>query len=76
MDEDGERMVEGKEVEAETYVWKEGEEGLEGREWDFAEFQREKMRFWVGAEGEGEYEGRASIIGAWFWVEWMQLLTL
>ena len=62
-DEDGKGNVEGEEVDAETYIWREGEEGLEDREWDFAEFQREKMRFWVGKEGEGEYVGRPSIIG-------------
>lgn len=47
-------------VEAETYVWIGGEERLEEREWDFAEFQREKMRFWVGEEGDGEYAGELS----------------
>lgn len=45
------------EVEAETYLWIGGEERLEEREWDFAEFQREKMRFWVGEEGKEEYAG-------------------
>lgn len=45
---------EGEEVEAETYVWIGGEENLEGREWDFTEFQREKLRFWAGDE---EYAG-------------------
>lgn len=44
-------------VEAETYVWIGGEERLEEREWDFTEFQREKMRFWVGEEGDEEYAG-------------------
>ncbi|CAK4016351.1 Hypothetical predicted protein [Lecanosticta acicola] len=42
-------------VECETYIWTSDPERLEAKEWDFAEFQREKMRFWVGAEGEGEY---------------------
>ena len=45
------------EVEAETYLWIGGESRLEEREWDFAEFQREKMRFWVGEAGEEEYAG-------------------
>ncbi|KJX99546.1 disease resistance protein Aig2 [Zymoseptoria brevis] len=54
-DEQGEGNVEGEEVEVETYVWKAGEQELEDEEWDFKEFQREKMRFWVGREGEGEY---------------------
>lgn len=50
--------AEGQEVvEAETYVWIAGEARLEEREWDFAEFQREKMRFWVGEEGAEEYAG-------------------
>lgn len=46
---------EREEVEAETYVWIGGEENLEAREWDFAEFQREKLRFWAGDE---EYAGK------------------
>jgi gamma-glutamylcyclotransferase (GGCT)/AIG2-like uncharacterized protein YtfP len=46
---DGEEEI----VEAETYVWDveegEGEEGgLEGEEWDFEEFQREKIHRWDG----------------------------
>ena len=45
------------EVEAETYLWIGGEARLEEREWDFEEFQREKMRFWVGEEASGEYAG-------------------
>ncbi|KAK4622640.1 hypothetical protein CLAFUR0_07213 [Fulvia fulva] len=61
--ESGEGNIEGEEVEAETYIWIAGEERLEDSEWDFAEFQKEKMRYWVGAEGVGEYAGRASIIG-------------
>jgi hypothetical protein len=44
-------------VEAETYLWIGGESRLEEREWDFDEFQREKMRFWVGDAGEEEYAG-------------------
>ena len=50
-------------VEAETYIWTADPDELDEREWDFAEFQREKMRFWVGKEGAGEYAGRPSIIG-------------
>lgn len=54
----GEGNVEGEEeVEAETYVWIAGEERLDAREWDFAEFQREKMRFWVGEGADEEYAG-------------------
>lgn len=62
-DQSGKGNVEGDEVEAETYVWSADPEELEDSEWDFAEFQREKMRFWVGEEGAGEYAGRPSIIG-------------
>jgi gamma-glutamylcyclotransferase (GGCT)/AIG2-like uncharacterized protein YtfP len=62
-DESGEGNEEGEEVEAETYVWTSPASELDDEEWDFAEFQREKMRFWVGSEGEGEYAGRPSIIG-------------
>ncbi|EUC46742.1 hypothetical protein COCMIDRAFT_35609 [Bipolaris oryzae ATCC 44560] len=40
--------VEGEEVEAETYFWVAGEHRLEGEEWDFTEFVREKMGRWVG----------------------------
>ena len=61
--ESGEGNIEGDEVEGETYIWIAGRDKLEDEEWDFAEFQREKMRYWVGAEGEGEYAGRPSIIG-------------
>ncbi|KAF2483670.1 AIG2-like family-domain-containing protein [Neohortaea acidophila] len=55
--------AEGEEVVCETYVWIAGAAELEDGEWDFEQFRREKMRFWVGAEGEGEYAGRPSIIG-------------
>ena len=63
--ENGEGNVEGEEVEAETYIWTPGDGELEEKEWDFGEFQREKMQYWVGGEGEGEYAGRPSIIGQW-----------
>lgn len=49
--------AEGEEVEAETYMWIGGEDSLEKREWDFAEFQKEKMRFWVGDGVDEEYAG-------------------
>lgn len=50
--------VEGEEVQAQTYVWKAGEQLLESKEWDFEVFVREKMGRWVGGEGrEGEDEG-------------------
>lgn len=42
------------EVEAQTYVWEEGEDTLEPQEWDFEEFKRDKMRAWMGmVEDEG-----------------------
>lgn len=50
---------EGEEVEAETYVWVAGREKLEGGEWDFEAFRREKMRDWVGGgrEADGGFAG-------------------
>ncbi|KAF2826684.1 hypothetical protein CC86DRAFT_369880 [Ophiobolus disseminans] len=58
--------VEGKEVEAETYIWTAGAKYLEEEEWDFAEFVRDKMKRWVGREAAGTdegFQGRASICG-------------
>jgi len=46
----GEGNVEGEEVEAEVYVFKE-KEGLEDKEWDLEEFRREKMRLWTRCGG-------------------------
>ncbi|KAK4565983.1 hypothetical protein LTR86_003832 [Recurvomyces mirabilis] len=51
-DSTGEGNVEGEIVEAETYIWIAGAEALEEREWDFEEFRKEKMRFWVGGSEE------------------------
>lgn len=60
----GKGNVEGEEeVQAETYVWIAGPEALEEREWDFGEFQREKMRFWVGGGGDGDVGEREDIVG-------------
>ena len=39
------------EVDAQTYVWQDGEGTLEEKEWDFEEFKREKMRAWMGLAG-------------------------
>ncbi|KAF9641461.1 AIG2-like protein [Lasiodiplodia theobromae] len=47
--------AEGEEVEAETYIWTAGEQALEDDEWDFDEFVREKLRFWVGEGADHEY---------------------
>ncbi|MCJ1473558.1 hypothetical protein MMC13_002209 [Lambiella insularis] len=41
---------EGEEVEAETYVWVDGEEMLEEGEWRFETFVREKLGRWVGGK--------------------------
>jgi len=52
--EGGSDDVEVDEVEAEAYVWEEGLETLEPKEWDFDEFKRDKMKAWMGmAESEG-----------------------
>jgi len=40
------------EVEAETYIWKDDITELEEKEWDFEEFKRDKMKFWMGDSGE------------------------
>ncbi|KKY17938.1 putative disease resistance protein [Diplodia seriata] len=54
--EGGEEEEEGdEEVEAETYIWTAGERRLEDDEWDFDEFVREKLRFWVGEAASHEY---------------------
>lgn len=62
-DASGTGNVEGDAVEAETYIWISDPADLEEGEWDFQQFQEQKMRFWVGSEGAGEYAGRPSIIG-------------
>jgi Gamma-glutamyl cyclotransferase, AIG2-like len=41
-------MHASEEVEAETYIWKDDPSELEDGEWDFEEFKREKMQFWMG----------------------------
>ena len=50
------------EVEAETYVWKDGDIGLEEGEWDFEQFRKEKMARWVGKSDEYAGELRSSIL--------------
>ncbi|MCJ1278263.1 hypothetical protein MMC21_006078 [Puttea exsequens] len=50
----GGEVEEGKQVRAETYVWKDGVGELEDGEWDFEVFRREKMGRWVGSEEEYE----------------------
>ncbi|KAI7285465.1 hypothetical protein KC345_g1692 [Hortaea werneckii] len=54
-DASGTGNVEGDAVEAETYIWISDPSDLEEGEWDFRQFQEQKMRFWVGSEGAGEY---------------------
>ncbi|EME81638.1 uncharacterized protein MYCFIDRAFT_122853, partial [Pseudocercospora fijiensis CIRAD86] len=47
------------EKDCETYIWISPREELEEEEWDFEEFKKEKMRFWVGGGVEREdYTGR------------------
>ncbi|KAJ4377296.1 hypothetical protein N0V83_000120 [Neocucurbitaria cava] len=53
----GEEEKEVEVVEAETYIWTAGAHRLEAAEWDFAEFTREKMKRWVGAEAAETDEG-------------------
>ncbi|KAF3770839.1 hypothetical protein M406DRAFT_246373 [Cryphonectria parasitica EP155] len=47
-DETGEGNVEGEQVITESYVFLD-ERDLEGREWDFAEFKRDKLKLWTRA---------------------------
>ena len=50
----------GEEVETETYIFREVYwDDLETEEWDFEEFKREKMMFWMGETGwsGGEHDG-------------------
>ena len=47
-DDEGKGNIEGEEVECEVYVFLAPEE-LEDREWDFAEFKREKLKQWTRA---------------------------
>lgn len=49
--------VEGEEVEVETYVWIAGKELLEKGEWDFKEFTRDKLKWWMGHD---VYEGEVN----------------
>jgi hypothetical protein len=42
------------EVEAETYIWKDDLSELEDGEWDFEEFKRERMHFWMGESSSEE----------------------
>ena len=48
---------EGKELQAETFVWTAGVKLLDPKEWDFKHFMRERSRAWIGAERE-DYEGK------------------
>lgn len=42
------------EVEAETYIWKNDLSELEEGEWDFEEFKRERMHYWMGESSSEE----------------------
>lgn len=52
VDADGKSHAEGDEVVTQTYVWIAEMDELEQREWDFAEFQREKLGRWTGQSDE------------------------
>ncbi|KXS94085.1 hypothetical protein AC578_10518 [Pseudocercospora eumusae] len=59
------REEEEEEKECETYIWISGREELdEENEWDFEEFRREKMRFWVGVEREDYAEVDEAVANA------------
>jgi len=60
-----EQGVRGEEVEAETYVWVDAQQGLEEGEWNFEEFRKEKMNRWVGSTEECRGESRSSVRGIW-----------
>lgn len=47
-DEAGKGNVEGEQVVTESYIFMDTDQ-LEDREWDFAEFRREKLRKWTRA---------------------------
>ena len=68
----GGEVEEGKQVRAETYVWKDGVGELEDGEWDFEVFRREKMGRWVGSEEEYEGELRPSIADLFFVISGMR----
>ena len=53
---DGKGNVEGAEFDVQTYVWISRVLYLEDKEWDFAEFQKGKMRRWI--ESHEEFEGK------------------
>ena len=63
----GEGHVGGDEVEAETYVWIAAEDGLEQDEWDFAEFRRDKLRYWAGRSEEYTGESPTELADALCW---------
>ena len=60
-----EGCVEGGEIEAETFVWAEGEDDLEDAEWDFVEFRLQKLSRWIGDDEEYKGELRPSIFGVY-----------
>jgi hypothetical protein len=49
---DGKELVEGDQVEADTYVFIGGEDLLEKKEWDYEEFRREKLSNWAATSEE------------------------
>ena len=55
---DGKGNVEGAGFDVQTYVWISRKSYLEDKEWDFAEFRKDKMKRWIGSQEE--YEGESS----------------
>lgn len=53
-------LVEGSEVQTETYVFTAGRDQLETAEWDYEVFRREKIHRW--ADLSGEYDGIMSFL--------------
>ncbi|KAL9119415.1 MAG: hypothetical protein Q9187_004032 [Circinaria calcarea] len=53
---EGKQEGEGREMEADTYVWIAGEENLEDEEWDFEHFCQEKIGKWVGGSGNADVQ--------------------
>lgn len=54
-------LVEGGEVQTETYVFTAGAHRLEKEEWDYEVFRREKLHRW--ADHSEEYDGKVSFLG-------------
>lgn len=56
-------LVTGEIVEADVYIWVDGEERLEDRDWDVELFKKTKMHTWISDEMaiiEGSTDGRGN----------------